>query len=728
MNPIIQYPPFTLIALFLLALCPQPVLSATRPNFVIIMSDDHHYDEYGWKNPRVLSPTLNRLKSEGTLFNNFYVASTVCQPSRYAMFSGRYPARGAADQWKYGVTYSAFNTRIYENDSSFAHRLTQSGYKTGYVGKIDGYTASDFKDQRFNGDPLNDQAVLVRRMKSHGYTYAGGLYKGNVLSGVYHNMEWLTKSALDFLESSKNDPFCLVVCPTLVHDNPLPSLNRTAPENYGDIEFKGRLTGADLAATQVAHSRDDMPGVDYTRRGLLNRGAAAGVDGERLAILWMDDGIGAIMRKCEKLGVLDNTYFIYLTDHGDGNGAKGDLYQNGINMPLLIRYPNGRPNTTSNAVISQVDIMATVYDLANVTPDPSTEYDGISFKPVLADPSAPHREAAYSDIGFARTVSSSDYKYMAFRLPEEVLAIATTQGVDPHSNVPHDPARGSTSVFSGHFGNNPPFQPWNTWFDKGWSYHADYFKKDQLYDIRTDADEKKNLAYIPAYSNKLLEMKALMADVLYDVPGSFSEFKFEVKISGTTVTSLLNVTGDLDLSYPFDLLAVTTDSNLTANSYTIIKYTGKLIGKFSQRKFFQSKGYEVDYSFPKEVRIVKSDYSMWKTINSLATTLPDDSDQDQDGIPLLMEYAMDLGPGEHSTNDYVLYQMGKTSGSSDEMQLIFKKLRPELNYTVQWSTSLAPNSWSSAGITEVRLRRDFVKATLPSDGKNQAYFRVLVSK
>lgn len=70
-------------------------------------------------------------------------------------------------------------------------------------------------------------------------------------------------------------------------------------------------------ATRNAHSRDDMPGVDFSRQGVIDRAAAAGVTGEDLAILWMDDGIGAIMRKCEKLGVLDNTYFIYFTGHGD---------------------------------------------------------------------------------------------------------------------------------------------------------------------------------------------------------------------------------------------------------------------------------------------------------------------------------------------------------------------------------------------------------------------------
>lgn len=253
-------------------------------------------------------------------------------------------------------------------------------------------------------------------------------------------------------------------------------------------------------------------------------------------------------------------------------------------MPLLIRYPNGTPNTSCNAAISQVDIMATVYDLAGATLDPTEEYDGISFKPTLEDLSKPHREAAYSEIGFLRTVSSSTYKYMAFRMPEEVLNMAASLGVDPHSDVPHDPARGDKSIFSGHYGSGPPvFEPWKTWFKNGWNDHDDYFKKDQLYDIRTDSKEKTNLAYNPTFSGKLLEMKALMADFLYDVPGSFSEFKFEVKISNTSVSDVLNVTGNLDLSYPFDVLSVTPDSNLTQDSYTIIKYTGNLIGN-SPRK------------------------------------------------------------------------------------------------------------------------------------------------
>lgn len=194
------------IALAIL-LCIQFTSAATRPNFVIIMSDDHHYDGYPWNNSNVLAPNPSRLKAEGTIFNHYYVASAVCQPSSYAMFTARYPSRQAAAQWKYGMTYTAFNTRISEDFPSFAKGLTAAGYKTGFVGKVGGYNSSAPKPMKYNNDPVNNQAALEARMATHGFTYGGGLYHGNIGGNVFHNMEWLTKSSLDFLEASKNDPF-----------------------------------------------------------------------------------------------------------------------------------------------------------------------------------------------------------------------------------------------------------------------------------------------------------------------------------------------------------------------------------------------------------------------------------------------------------------------------------------------------------------------------------------
>lgn len=718
---------FLLSSLFLQH--PEPAYAAPdpqRPNFVFIFADDQHYRDFGFYDPKVLTPSLDQLRAEGTLFNNFYVASTVCQPSRYALFTGRYPSRAASASFAYGERYTAFNTRVLDTFPSLAHGLRDSGYQTGFVGKVDGYIASDFQDDRFSGIPTNDQRILVNRMGTHGYTFASSLYKGNLSSKEHHNMEWVTQGALKFMDESvsANNPFCLVVCPSLLHDNPIPSLNRTTT-GYADAAFGGTITGAELGATNAAHLRGGNTGTDYTRQGVLNRARAADSDA---ALLWLDDAVGALLQKTKDLGVEDNTYFMFVSDHGDGEGNKGDLYQGGVNMPFLIRYPGGQPGATCAATVSCVDIMPTLYELAGV-PLPSGQVtDGISFAKVLEDPTRTSRDAAYCEIGFVRTIIAYPWKYMAFRLPEEATTLATNQGVNPYSSVPHDPSRGKSSIFSGHFGDDPPFKPWGTWFSASWNRHVDYFDKDQLYNLATDYGEQDNLANKPGYQAKLSEMKAMLADTLYDVPGSFHEFKFEVVIDGTSVNNKLSLQGDLNLSYAFDILSVAEESKLTLDTYSIITYTGKLTGEFSRKKGFQRKGYEVDYSVPGQVRLVRTDFSKWKQLRNLPANQTALNDDDSDGIPLLFEYAMDSLPDQPSPGDYVLYEINGAAGVSSEMQIIYKKLRPELTYAVQWSETLESSSWSGEGISEVALSRDLVKATLSTAGKPQAFLRLLISE
>ena len=691
------------------------------------MSDDHVHDDYEFINPNGnLTPSLNQLRNEGTFFTNFYVASTVCQPSRYALFTGGYPSRGASAQFKYGERYTAFNTRVASEFPSLAHGLKSAGYQTGFVGKIGGYNAADFNDDRFNGNPQNDLRILYKRMNSHGYTYASSVYKGNLGGSEFHNMEWLTMGATKFMEQAvgDDDPFCLVVCTTLLHDNPYPSLNRTV-DGYADAAFGGKLTGADLAATQAAHMRGGNTGTDYSRQGVLDRAAAANAGA---ALLWLDDAVGAMLQKTKDLGIDDNTYFIYFSDHGDEKGAKGDLYQPGTNMPFLIRYPGGQPGATNGAMLSEVDILPTVYDLAGAPLPAGTEIDGISFRPVLENPASSSRDAAYSEIGFVRTVVKYPWKYMAFRIPEEAIDIALSQGVDPHSDVPHDPARGSKSIFASHYGNDPPYIPWENWFKNSWNKHDDYFKKEQLYNLASDPDEQVNLAYQSAHQAKLTEMKAIMADTIHDLPGSFHEFKFEAHINGSNIENPLHIQGNLDLSYPFNVLSVTGASYLTLDSYTLITYTGSRSGTFSRKNAFQAKGYEVDYSEPGKVKLVKAGFTKWKQLNGLPGSLPANNDGDGDGVDLIIEYAMDITPAGHSQNDYILYEMDETTGTAPSMQLVYKRLRPELTYTVQWSPSLTEASWSSTGVTETELRRDLIKATVPTQGMPRGFLRLVISE
>ena len=150
---------------------------------------------------------------------------------------------------------------------------------------------------------------------------------------------------------------------------------------HGPTE-SNRAWNADPSIAAVGHL-DNIPNVLPARKTIPERLIKEGfsTDFSRCNLLWLDDTLGALIKKLEKEKILDNTIIFFFSDHGQE--AKGTLYQGGVHDPSIVWKSGGLPaGETLTALISNIDFTPTILDIAGVEYDPKS-FDGVSFKPQL---------------------------------------------------------------------------------------------------------------------------------------------------------------------------------------------------------------------------------------------------------------------------------------------------------------------------------------------------------
>lgn len=329
----------------------------TRPNIVLILADDMGYGDFSAFNDGLSqTPTLDSLMRDSVCLTQHYAASPVCSPSRAALLTGRYPHRtGSIDtlDWR-GLD------RLALREVTLAHVLKKAGYATGLVGK---WHLGAF-DPRYH--PCNrgfDEFVgfrggwqdYYRWNLEYGFTPRAS--DGRYLTDVF------TEEAVLFIERHRREPFFLHLCYNAPH-TPL-----QAPES--EIEpFRNdeRLTLA------VA-----------TLYGMLRR---------------LDKGVRRVLAEIRRHGLKNNTIVLFTSDNGPQfgglgshcldrfncqfNGAKGSVYEGGIRVPMIIRWPDGLDSGRRvPQMIHMIDWFPTLCAMAGIEPPSGQALDGINVLPVL---------------------------------------------------------------------------------------------------------------------------------------------------------------------------------------------------------------------------------------------------------------------------------------------------------------------------------------------------------
>jgi arylsulfatase A-like enzyme len=363
------------VLLLALAFTAWPARAAERPpNVVLIVADDFGWRDLGcYGSTFYRTPNIDKLAKDGIRFTDYYAACPVCSPTRASILTGRYPQRPNVTDWIPGrkdmpdqrLKRPAIRNELPLEEVTIAEALKKGGYATGHVGKWHlGGKGFLPQDQGFDVNVGGDQTGSPRSYFAP-YGNKQGTIPGleKAPEGEYLT-DRLAAEAEKFIESHKGKPFFLYLPHYAVH-TPL----RAKKETIAKYNVKPK------AGSQS------------------NPVYAAMVES-------MDEAVGRVLKMLAELKLADNTLVIFTSDNGglattEGGptGAtfnaplregKGFLYEGGVRVPLVVRWPGHvKPGTVTNAVACSIDLFPTILGACNVPTPAGVKVDGVSLLPVF---------------------------------------------------------------------------------------------------------------------------------------------------------------------------------------------------------------------------------------------------------------------------------------------------------------------------------------------------------
>jgi len=344
---------------------------ADKPNIVFVLVDDLGWHQLGcYGSSFYETPNIDRLAREGMKFTNAYAASPVCSPTRASIMTGKYPARlhltdyipGQAPDDRKLLT-PEWTKQLPLEELTIAESLRDAGYATGHFGKWHLNVDKKYRLGR-PGDPGSQgfDDVLT--------THKPGAGSESKYENDWHHVREITERAIAFIAKNKQKPFFCYVAHNTIH----------APE---------------IERETLIRKYEKKPGA--TVGGRNNPRQAAMLE-------TLDKSVGTVLSTIRELNLERSTVVVFFSDNGQKGtktgrpfrGCKGDLYEGGIRVPLIIRWPGVvEPGSVCKEVVISVDFFPTLNEIAGAVRDVATT-DGISLVPLLKDPdSALDRDAVY---------------------------------------------------------------------------------------------------------------------------------------------------------------------------------------------------------------------------------------------------------------------------------------------------------------------------------------------
>ena len=489
--------------------------AAERPNIIMFLIDDQNPSSIAAFGGKTYTPNLDRMAEEGMKFTRAYVSSSVCTPSRYSFLTGRYAGNSHSKMYVEAMGsaenqgYPSFNVALERDNMNVGNVLREAGYTTGFVGKFHLKSPLDFPEFYEGNDgwidipndaaPGPETSALFKhneRLMRHylealGFSWAKNVYPGN-MSKPYseHNAEWTTVAALEFIEENKDGPFYLHLCSTLLHG---------PDKSWRDSMEHPLITGEGEVKK--------LPEIMTPRAELLKTIDEKGFDPDSHVAgeAWIDDSLGAVMRKLKELGIDDNTLVVFAPDHG--RDGKASVFSHGAaQVPMIMRWPEGIPGgQVCEELVQNIDLVPTFFDLGEAEKPEAYRIDGQSLKPLFESGTADDwRDHLYLEMGAARAAITKDWSYAAVRYTKE--QIAAIQSAKPE-NLPR------VMAYIGRLGIGV----------RG-ADRPGFFDEDQLYYLKNDPKEMENLAYSPEQATRLKKMRELLQGDLEAIGRPFGEF------------------------------------------------------------------------------------------------------------------------------------------------------------------------------------------------------------
>jgi len=425
----------------------------SRPNILFMLTDDQRFDDLGCMGNKIIqTPNLDKLAADGVIFNNAFVTTAICCSSRASILTGQHMRRHRIYDFRAPLSSQAM-------DHTYPVLLRKSGYRTGFLGKMAiGWPSEEIRHLSLPADKFDfwfgfPQMINFRQVVDG---------KERFLTTL------LGEKAIEFLRTNPADkPFCLSISFKSPH-GPWNFFDPHAPDPYENTEIPA----------PASYTRQDYEAQPEFLRKSLNGGGEWPKDPRRRfldnartcyrLITGMDAAVGRIMAALEELGLDDNTIVIFTSDHSSLRGTHGlfgkwIMYEESIRAPLIVRDPRlpaKLRGTRRDQMVLNIDFAPTMLTMGGVAIPPRMQ--GRDFGPLLRNEPTKWRTEWFYE---------HTYNTKPPRLP-----IAKSEGV-----------RTERWKYIRYIEQDPPYE--------------------QLFDLKSDPGEERNLANLAEHAGVLANMR-----------------------------------------------------------------------------------------------------------------------------------------------------------------------------------------------------------------------------
>jgi arylsulfatase A-like enzyme len=448
----------------------------TRPNIVLILTDDHAAHAIGAYGSVVnQTPRIDELARTGARFENCFATNSLCSPSRASILTGTYSHVN-------GVT--TLVTPIDASQTTFVSQLKDAGYRTAVVGKWHMGDGEGHDPQGFDyWDVLIEQGEYLDPffLDENGLRQVPG-----------YATDLITDLALGWLETLEgDDPWCVLIWHKAPHRpwqphprhaelyrDPIP-----VPRTWND-DYATRTSSARRAAMRIAEhlTFDDLKepppaGLDYEAEALWKYQRY--MEDYLRCVQAVDDNVGRVVDWLDERGVRDDTVVLYASDQGFFLGDHGwfdkrFMYEESIRMPLIVSYPRRvEPGIVHDRIVTNVDFAPSLLEAAGVEPHPRTQ--GRSFLGDLSGSPGVAVDGFYYRYWEHDDVFHKAPAHYGYRTARHKLIYFYNDGLGL-------PGTGA-STYPGEW---------------------------ELYDLEADPDELRNVAHDPAYAEVFAGLRTAM--------------------------------------------------------------------------------------------------------------------------------------------------------------------------------------------------------------------------